>query len=108
MVRCSILSGFRVSLRLDAVLERDGSHETLASQSRENLFLSALGDHTEWYRFHGLFAEVLQRARAPWREPDLVPQRFTAAPRRGIAKRATSRRRSTMRSPPARATKPPT
>jgi LuxR family maltose regulon positive regulatory protein len=70
MTRCSILERLSGPL-CDAVLEREGADATLASLSGENLFLGALGDHGEWYRFHGLFAEVL-RNELRRREPDLV------------------------------------
>jgi len=47
----------------DALLDR---------AERANLFLVALDDRREWYRYHHLFADVL-RARLLAEQPDLVP-----------------------------------
>lgn len=71
MLRCSVLERMSGSL-CDAVLEREGSHETLASLWRSNLFLSALGERSGWYRFHRLFADVL-KVELETREPEVVP-----------------------------------
>jgi LuxR family transcriptional regulator, maltose regulon positive regulatory protein len=71
MLRCSILERISASL-CDAVLERDDSHDILSSLWRSNLFLTALGEHSGWYRFHHLFADVL-RVELESREPALVP-----------------------------------
>jgi LuxR family maltose regulon positive regulatory protein len=49
----------------------DGSH-MLTTLQRANLFLVALDDQREWYRYHHLFADVL-RARLLAEQPDLVP-----------------------------------
>ncbi|HYO17974.1 MAG TPA: helix-turn-helix transcriptional regulator, partial [Dermatophilaceae bacterium] len=49
----------------------DGSH-MLAALQRANLFLVALDDQRQWYRYHHLFADVL-RARLLAEQPDLVP-----------------------------------
>jgi LuxR family maltose regulon positive regulatory protein len=49
----------------------DGSH-MLTTLQRANLFLVALDDQREWYRYHHLFADVL-RARLFAEQPDLVP-----------------------------------
>jgi LuxR family maltose regulon positive regulatory protein len=55
----------------DAVLERSGSARELASIQRANLFLVPLDDHGEWYRYHRLFRDFLQRELAE-REPGRV------------------------------------
>ena len=44
----------------DAVLERSGSHAMLERLERANLFLVPLDDQRRWYRYHHLFADVLQ------------------------------------------------
>jgi LuxR family maltose regulon positive regulatory protein len=49
----------------------DGSH-MLTTLQRANLFLVALDDQRQWYRYHHLFADVL-RARLLGEQPDLVP-----------------------------------
>ena len=56
----------------DAVLSRDDSGSVLPALERGNLFLMALDDRREWYRYHQLFADVL-RARLIAEQPDLVP-----------------------------------
>ncbi len=59
LLRTSILG--RVSGPLsDAVLGRDGGKATLVALERANLFLVALDDRRQWYRYHHLFADVLQ------------------------------------------------
>ncbi len=44
----------------DAVTGRAGGKGTLAALERANLFLVPLDDKRQWYRYHHLFAEVLQ------------------------------------------------
>ena len=44
----------------DAAVQRQGSAELLVELERANLFLVPLDDRREWYRYHQLFAEVLQ------------------------------------------------
>jgi LuxR family maltose regulon positive regulatory protein len=44
----------------DAVTGRRGSKQTLDVLYRANLFLVSLDDRREWYRYHHLFADVLQ------------------------------------------------
>ena len=56
----------------DAVLTRDDSGAMLQTLERANLFLVALDDRREWYRYHQLFADVLQ-ARLTGEQPELVP-----------------------------------
>ena len=53
----------------DAVTGETGSQALLEDLERRNLFVVALDDRGEWYRYHHLFADVLQRqARAE--DPD--------------------------------------
>ena len=56
----------------DAVLEDEGSGRQLEKIERANLFLVPLDNRREWYRYHHLFRELLQRELAE-HEPDLVP-----------------------------------
>ena len=91
----------------DAVLGRDDSGAMLQTLERANLFLVALDDRREWYRYHQLFADVL-RARLVGEQPELVPvlhERASrwyerARPRRrgGAARPGGARRRA--RRPP--------
>ncbi|WP_104164094.1 LuxR C-terminal-related transcriptional regulator [Cryobacterium sp. N22] len=52
----------------DAVTERSGSSEILASLERDNVFVVPLDDRRQWYRYHHLFADVL-RARLAADDP---------------------------------------
>lgn len=52
----------RLSGRLcDAVAGESGSQALLDDLERRNLFVVALDDRREWFRYHHLFADVLQR-----------------------------------------------
>jgi LuxR family transcriptional regulator, maltose regulon positive regulatory protein len=53
----------------DAVTGEPGSQAMLESLERRNLFVVALDDRREWYRYHHLFAEVLQ-AHSTREDPD--------------------------------------
>lgn len=55
----------------DAVTCRTGGRATLEMLERANLFLVALDDRRQWYRYHHLFADVL-RARLLDEQPELV------------------------------------
>ena len=55
----------------DAVLEDEGSARELEKIERANLFLVPLDNRRDWYRYHHLFRELLQRELAET-EPDLV------------------------------------
>jgi LuxR family maltose regulon positive regulatory protein len=73
-----------------ATTGRQDAGEVLVRLARENLFVSALDDREEWYRYHHLFAELLQsrlsrrdparlaalhRAAAVWHEEHGDPER---------------------------------
>jgi len=45
----------------DTVIGETGSQALLEELERRNLFVVALDDRREWYRYHHLFADVLQR-----------------------------------------------
>jgi LuxR family maltose regulon positive regulatory protein len=55
----------------DALTGRDDGSRMLTTLEKANLFLVALDDQREWYRYHHLFADVL-RARLLAELPDLV------------------------------------
>jgi LuxR family maltose regulon positive regulatory protein len=71
LVRTSILQRLSASL-CDAVLEADNSAGLLAELEQANLFLIALDDHRQWYRYHHLFGQLLGLELAE-REPELLP-----------------------------------
>jgi LuxR family maltose regulon positive regulatory protein len=59
LVETSILE--RMSgLLCDATTGRSGSADLLVELEHANLFLTALDDHREWYRYHHLFADLLR------------------------------------------------
>jgi len=56
----------------DAVSGQDNGQETLESLDRANLFIVPLDNERRWYRFHHLFADLLnQRLRQA--QPELIP-----------------------------------
>lgn len=55
----------------DAVRQKEGSQALLELLERNNLFLLALDDEGQWYRYHRLFAEAL-RQRLQQTNPALV------------------------------------
>jgi LuxR family maltose regulon positive regulatory protein len=57
----------------DAVTGQDGGKAKLAALERGNLFVVPLDDRRRWYRYHQLFADVLQ-ARRRDEQPDDVPE----------------------------------
>jgi LuxR family maltose regulon positive regulatory protein len=56
----------------DAVTGRNGGRAMLEALERSNLFLVALDDRRQWYRYHHLFADVLL-ARLLDERPDVAP-----------------------------------
>jgi LuxR family maltose regulon positive regulatory protein len=71
MVRTSILQRLSAPL-CDAVLDAEDSGELLAELEQANLFLIALDDHRQWYRYHHLFGQLLGLELAD-QELELVP-----------------------------------
>jgi LuxR family maltose regulon positive regulatory protein len=59
LLQTSVLDRFCVSL-CNAVTTREDAKEILDTLERRNLFLIPLDDQRQWYRYHHLFAEVLQ------------------------------------------------
>jgi LuxR family maltose regulon positive regulatory protein len=70
LLQTSILDRFCAPL-CNAVTERENSKEMLDFLERGNLFLIPLDDQRQWYRYHHLFAEVLQ-AHLKEAQPDQV------------------------------------
>ncbi|MEM7535105.1 MAG: LuxR C-terminal-related transcriptional regulator, partial [Chloroflexota bacterium] len=56
----------------DAVTERNDSHTLLQTLEQSNLFIIPLDDKGQWYRYHHLFADVLQ-THLMEAQPDQVP-----------------------------------
>jgi LuxR family transcriptional regulator, maltose regulon positive regulatory protein len=70
LLHTSILE--RLNGRLsDAVTGREGGQAQLEALDRGNFFVVPLDDRRQWYRYHHLFAEVLQ-AHVRAEQPDLV------------------------------------
>jgi LuxR family transcriptional regulator, maltose regulon positive regulatory protein len=70
LIRSSILEQMCGPLS-DQTLASSGSAAILASLARSNMFVVRLDQRSEWYRYHGLFREML-RAELARDEPDLV------------------------------------
>ena len=70
LLKTSILTRMSGAL-CDAVTGQDGGRATLEALDRANLFLVPLDDRRRWYRYHHLFADVLQ-ARLLDEQPDHV------------------------------------
>ena len=71
LLQTSILGRLSGSL-CDAVTGQGGGRAMLAALDRGNLFLVPLDDRRRWYRYHHLFADVLQ-ARLLDEQPSQVP-----------------------------------
>src|SRR5271165_2826040 len=72
MLRSSILERMSGPL-CDALMQQQDSAAMLDALSRTNLFLIPLDDQGGWYRFHHLFAQLLQ-TELEQREPGLAPE----------------------------------
>ncbi len=59
LLKTSILDRLNGSL-CDSVTAQENSKEMLETLERSNLFIIPLDDQHQWYRYHPLFAEVLQ------------------------------------------------
>jgi LuxR family maltose regulon positive regulatory protein len=70
LLQTSILTRLTGSL-CDAVTGRDGGRTMLETLERGNLFLIPLDDRRRWYRYHHLFADVMQ-TRLLDEQPDQV------------------------------------
>ncbi len=72
LLQTSILSRLSGSL-CEAVTGLEESQAMLGALDRANLFVAALDDEREWYRYHHLFADLL-RSRLHQTMPALVPE----------------------------------
>ena len=71
LTRTAILDRFTAPL-CDAVTGTADATELIDVLERENLFLVALDESRQWFRYHHLFAQAL-RGQLTSREPELVP-----------------------------------
>jgi LuxR family maltose regulon positive regulatory protein len=71
LLKTSVLRTMTAPL-CDAVLGRKGSAKLLRELAHSNLFVVALDEQGEWYRYHHLFSELLLYELEST-EPDLVP-----------------------------------
>src|SRR5215212_6016516 len=72
LLQTAILDRLSGSL-CDAVSGQTGGSARLEALQRGNFFVVSLDDTRQWYRYHHLFAEVLQ-AHVRAEQPDLVPR----------------------------------
>ena len=82
LLQTAILDRFCAPL-CNAVTEREDGREMLDVLERSNLFLVPLDDKRQWYRYHHLFAEVLQ-AHLMEEQPDQVIYACISGQARGI------------------------
>jgi LuxR family maltose regulon positive regulatory protein len=59
LLKTSILDQLNGPL-CDRIREAENSHQLLSQIEADNLFLVAMDDHQEWYRYHHLFADLLK------------------------------------------------
>ncbi|MBN1669295.1 MAG: hypothetical protein JW862_19535 [Anaerolineales bacterium] len=71
LLKTSILEELSPSL-CDAITERDDSRLTLDEMERANLFILPITQDRRWYRYHHLFAELLQQ-QLRRNQPELLP-----------------------------------
>ena len=71
----------------------------LEALERGNLFIVPLDDQRQWYRYHHLFADVLQSRLTGGRSPIGYPT-CTGAQASGTSRTICQPRRSAMRWPP--------
>ncbi|GLW34889.1 LuxR C-terminal-related transcriptional regulator [Actinoplanes regularis] len=70
LLETSVLDTFSADLAA-TVTARPDAQRLLATLTRENAFIQPVGDGTDLYRYHRLFAELL-RAQLAWGEPEQV------------------------------------
>jgi len=79
LIQTSILDRLSGSL-CDAVLGRENSHLILKTLRDSNLFLTSLDDENHWFRYHRLFANLLQ-GRLLESRPEILPGLYLNASR---------------------------
>jgi len=70
LLKTSILSQLNAAL-CDHLTGRNNSQATLRQLEQANLFLQALDDERQWYRYHHLFADLLRARLAQTRRAEL-------------------------------------
>jgi LuxR family maltose regulon positive regulatory protein len=78
LLHASLLERFNAALCDAVISESDNASAQLDYLERRNLFIVPLDERREWYRFHQLFAQVLQQ-RLRRLSPDMVPQLYVRA-----------------------------
>jgi LuxR family maltose regulon positive regulatory protein len=71
LIRTSILTRMSAPL-CDAVLAVSGSADTLRGLAQRNIFVIQLDNRAQWYRYHGMFRDMLQRVAAQQDSQTLV------------------------------------
>ncbi|TVQ38031.1 MAG: hypothetical protein EA384_10425 [Spirochaetaceae bacterium] len=79
LLRTALLQRFCAPL-CDAVTGRDDSEQLIAELVRENLFIIRLDEQGTWFRYHALFADLLQY-RLIRMDPDAIPELHRRASR---------------------------
>jgi len=79
LIKTSILDWLSAPL-CNWLLNREGSQRIIEHLESENLFLIPLDNRGEWFRYHQLFGEALEK-RLRELEPDLVPRLLVRASR---------------------------
>jgi LuxR family transcriptional regulator, maltose regulon positive regulatory protein len=79
LFKTSILDRMCGSL-CDAIADRSDSQQLLEQLGHANLFITPLDDRSEWFRYHHLFADMLQ-ARLRRDHPNIVPELHRRASR---------------------------
>ena len=79
LIQTSILDRLSGPL-CDAVLGREDSHQILKTLRDTNLFLTSLDDKNHWFRYHRLFADLLQ-GRLLESRPEILPELYLDASR---------------------------
>ena len=97
LLQTSILDRLSGAL-CDAVTGQDGGRTTLEALERENQFLVPLDNRRRWYRYHHLFADVLQ-AHLLDEQPDRAPELHRRASV-WLSRTVSRQRQSVMRLPP--------
>jgi len=80
LIDTSILARLTAPL-CDAVLETSGSHERLDEIERSNMFLVPLDARRQWFRYHGLFQDLLRHELGRDRDDESIAELHRRAAR---------------------------
>jgi LuxR family transcriptional regulator, maltose regulon positive regulatory protein len=89
LTQTSILDQLNPSL-CDTITGRDDSEKILKVLDRSNLFILALDEHRQWYRYHHLFAEFLRTGLDSNRWADLYNRAASWFEQKGMFEQAIS------------------